>query len=194
MGAAPDQSRVLELGESVCLRFPVEHDRNEFIALRAQGRAHLEPWEPLPPPGFDPFGDDSFDREMECRQLKEQERWLITRRVDGVIVGRLAITAIERGPFMNGRFGYWIGAGFTGLGYMTEALRLGLRRSFTTLGLHRVEANIQPQNLASRRAVEKAGFRLEGYSPKYLEIRGEWADHERWAVTREMWEAGESAS
>ncbi|MBZ0171118.1 MAG: GNAT family N-acetyltransferase [Phycisphaerales bacterium] len=189
MEGALDQSRVLELGESVCLRFPVERDRAGFIALRSGSRAHLEPWEPLPPRGFDPFGDDAFDREMECRQLREQERWLITRLGDGVIVGRLTVTAIERGPFQNGRFGYWIGAGFTGRGYMTEALRLGVRRSFTTLGLHRVEANIQPHNLASRRAVEKAGFRLEGYSPRYLEIGGEWADHERWAVTREMWEA-----
>ena len=180
-----DQSRVLELGQSVCLRFPVKDDRDEFIALRAGSRTHLEPWEPLPAVGFNPFGADSFEREIACRQLKEQERWLITRRGDGVIVGRLAITAIERGPFMNGRFGYWIGADFTGRGYMTEALRLGLRRSFTTLGLHRVEANVQPDNSPSRRAVEKAGFRLEGYSPRYLEIRGEWADHERWAVTRD---------
>lgn len=188
MHGSEQQPRVLELGERVSLRFPVESDRAEFVALRRVSRAHVERWDPLPADGFDPFGDDAFDREMECRQQDDQERWLITRRTDGAIVGRLALTAIERGPFQNGRFGYWIGTGFTGNGYMTEALRLGLRRCFSTLGLHRVEANIVPMNEPSRRAVAKAGFCNEGLSVSYLEIRGTWQDHERWAITREMWE------
>lgn len=186
---ARDVLRALEIGEKVCLRFPVESDRGAFVALRRASRGHLEPWEPRPPAGFDAYSDDAFDREMECRQLPDQERWLITRRSDGAIVGRLALTAIERGPFQNGRFGYWIGGVYAGQGYMTEALGLGLRRCFGVMGLHRIEANIQPRNGASRRAVMKAGFRLEGFSPRYLEIGGEWADHERWAVTLEDWEA-----
>ncbi|USO00341.1 MAG: GNAT family N-acetyltransferase [Phycisphaeraceae bacterium] len=185
----PSQPHALAVGDSVCLRFPVEADRDAYIALRRDGREHLERWEPIPPPGFDPFGPDAFDREIACHQLDEQERWLIVRRDDGAIVGRLAITAIERGPFLNGRFGYWIGDGFTGRGYMTEAIRLGVRRAFTKMGLHRIEANIQPHNAASRRAVAKAGFRLVGYSPNYLQIRGRWVDHEHWAITKEMWEA-----
>lgn len=185
---ARDALRALEIGDRVCLRFPVEGDRAAFIALRRASRGHLEPWEPLPPEGFDAYGDDAFNREMECRQLPEQERWLITRRSDGAILGRLALTAIERGAFQNGRFGYWIGGEHAGRGYMTEGLELGLRRCFGAMGLHRVEANIQPHNEASRRAAMKAGFRLEGYSPRYLQIGGEWSDHERWAVTREDWE------
>jgi len=188
LGSASDQPLALELGERVSLRFPVEADRAEFLSLKRASRSHLEPWEPLPPAGFDPFGDDAFDREMQCRQCDDQERWLITRRGDGAIVGRLACTAIERGPFQNGRFGYWIGAGHTGNGYMTGALRLGLRRAFMTLKLHRVEAGILPFNEPSRRAVRRAGFRLVGYSPMHLEIQGGWQDHEIWAVTREMWE------
>ena len=188
MSESREQPRVLELGERVSLRFPVESDRAEFVALRKASRAHVERWDPLPADGFDPFGPDAFDREMECRQSDDQERWLVTRRTDGAIVGRLALTAIERGPFQNGRFGYWIGAGFTGNGFMTEALRLGLRRCFGALGLHRVEANIVPMNEPSRRAAAKAGFRNEGLSTAYLEIRGTWQDHERWAITREMWD------
>jgi ribosomal-protein-alanine N-acetyltransferase len=184
----PVQRRALEVGDRISLRFPVEADRAEFVALRRASREHIERWDPLPSDGFDPFGDGAFDREMECRQLPDQERWLIVRREDGAIVGRLALTAIERGPFQNGRFGYWIGAGFTGNGYMTEALRLGLRRCFRTLGLHRVEVNVVPTNEPSRRAVAKAGFHLEGLSAAYLEIQGVWRDHERWAITREMWE------
>jgi len=183
-----EDRRALEVGERVCLRFPVEEDRAAFVALRRESREFLERWEPIPPPGFDPYGEDAFDREMSCRQLPEQERWLIVRREDGALLGRLALSAIERGPFQNGRFGYWIGARFAGQGFMTEALRLGLRRCFGVMGLHRVEAGIMPRNAASRRVVMKAGFGLVGYSPRHLQIRGEWVDHELWAVTRESWE------
>lgn len=175
----------LVIGDRVLLRFPVEADRAEFIATRQVSRAFLEPWEPIREPGFDAWGDDGFDREIECRQLHTQERWLIVRRGDGAILGRLALTGIERGPFQCGRLGYWIGEHFAGNGYMTEAIRLGVSRCFGTMGLHRVEANVMPSNVASRRVLEKAGFECEGMSPKYLSIAGAWADHERWAITRD---------
>ena len=178
---------VLVSGDRVALRYAAESDRDAFVALRRASRVYLERWEPLPPAGFNAYGDDAFDRDLGCACLEDQERWLIVRVSDGALVGRLAVTAIERGPFQNGRFGYWMGEAFAGKGYMTEALGLGLRRCFGPLGLHRVEANILPRNGASRRVLEKAGFRCEGVSPRYLQIAGSWADHERWAVTVEDW-------
>lgn len=65
---------------------------------------------------------------------------------------------------------------------MTEALQLASRYAFTEVGLHRLEANIQPPNRASIALVRRSGFRKEGYSPQYLRIGGEWRDHERWAL------------
>lgn len=184
--AGSHTQHALAIGERVLLRFPVESDREAFVALRRESRAFLEPWEPIREVGFDAWGDDAFDREMACRQLHDQERWLIVRRADGVLLGRLALTSIERGPFQNGRFGYWIGERFCGEGYMTEAIRLGLKRCFGAMGLHRVEANVMPENGASRRVLEKTGFACEGLSPRYLSIAGAWADHERWGITREI--------
>jgi ribosomal-protein-alanine N-acetyltransferase len=70
---------------------------------------------------------------------------------------------------------------------MREGLELLLRHAFRTLGLHRLEANIQPENAASIALVSGAGFRLEGFSPRYLKIGGRWRDHERWAITVEDW-------
>ena len=68
---------------------------------------------------------------------------------------------------------------------MSDGLRLVLRHAFGTLGLHRLEANIQPENRDSIRLVRPAGFRREGFSPRYLKILGRWRDHERWAITAE---------
>jgi [ribosomal protein S5]-alanine N-acetyltransferase len=70
---------------------------------------------------------------------------------------------------------------------MTEGLALVLRHAFRSLGLHRLEANIQPGNHPSRRLVRGLGFRKEGFSPRYLKIGGHWRDHERWAIIREAW-------
>ncbi len=71
---------------------------------------------------------------------------------------------------------------FAGLGFMTEAVRLTVVHAFLEIGLHRLEANIQPGNLRSIAVVKRVGFRKEGFSPRYLQIDGVWRDHERWAL------------
>lgn len=176
----------LQAGELVSIRYPIEADRAEFIAGRQECRDYLERWEPIRPE-FDAFGDDAFDVELARAQTPNSERTLICKREDGAIVGKLSFGDIMRGPAQFCHFGYWIFEKHAGQGYMTEAIRLGLRHAFQSLDLHRVEANIQPHNEASRRVVEKCGFRLEGLSPRYIKIAGTWADHERWAITIEEW-------
>jgi len=72
---------------------------------------------------------------------------------------------------------------------MTEGLALVLDQAFGPLGLNRVEANIQPGNTRSSRLVSQLGFRLEGFSPRYLKIGGRFRDHERWAVLADEWQS-----
>jgi ribosomal-protein-alanine N-acetyltransferase len=103
------------------------------------------------------------------------------------IAGVINIENIVRGYFDSAFLGYY---GFTphvGLGLMRAGLGLVIDHAFRELKLHRLEANIQPSNERSIGVVKSLGFRLEGYSPKYLKISGRWRDHERWALLREEW-------
>jgi len=174
-------------GERVFLRYPVQSDRDEFVALRQHSRRHLERWEPIPPSGLDTFSGEAFDLEYKTRRTDAQHRWLICTLDTGAIAGRIALGAIERGPFQNGRLGYWLAEQYTGRGYMREALGLTLAHCFGPLGLHRVCANVMPCNGPSKKALQACGFVLEGCSEKYLQIQGTWKDHERYAITVERW-------
>lgn len=89
---------------------------------------------------------------------------------------------IEHGPFSNVVLGWWVGRPHVRHGYGVRMVRLGLRRAFEGLGLARAEANIRPENEPSRALARRLGFRLEGFSPDYLEIDGRRRDHERWAM------------
>ncbi len=108
---------------------------------------------------------------------------LIAREpIGGGIVGVINLSQIFMKSFRNAYLGYYGMIGFARRGLMTEALRLATRYAFDEIGLHRLEANIQPANLPSIALVRRIGFRKEGFSPRYLQINGVWCDHERWAL------------
>ena len=98
------------------------------------------------------------------------------------IAGYIEITNIVRGPLQSGYLGYYMFSGYEGRGYMKWALGVILKRAWKELKLHRLEANIQPTNVASIALVKSLGFTKEGYSPAYLKLGGRWRDHERWAI------------
>ena len=101
------------------------------------------------------------------------------------MVGVINVSQIFRGPFRSAYLGFYAFAPHAGDGYMTEGLGLVLRHAFGPMKLHRLEANIQPANGRSIALVKRCGFRLEGFSPRYLKIGGRWRDHERWAILAE---------
>lgn len=117
----------------------------------------------------------------------DYEGLLVCRVSDDAIVGAFNLSQIVRGAFQSAYMGYQVFAPFQRQGYMSAAMPLVLRHAFRTLKLHRVEANIQPENRASLRLVRRVGFRKEGYSPRYLKIARRWRDHERWALLSEEW-------
>jgi ribosomal-protein-alanine N-acetyltransferase len=108
---------------------------------------------------------------------------------DGDLAGVININEIVRGVFCSGYLGYYAFVPHDGCGYMRSGLTTVIQRAFRRYGLHRLEANIQPENARSIALVRSLGFEREGHSPRYLKINGRWRDHERWAVTTESWKA-----
>jgi len=105
----------------------------------------------------------------------------------GELAGVINVNEIVRGRFQSGYLGYYSLAPHEAQGHMLAGLRLVVARAFRQERLHRLEANIQPENDRSIALVKRAGFRLEGFSPRYLKLNGRWRDHERWALTVEEW-------
>jgi ribosomal-protein-alanine N-acetyltransferase len=160
----------------VTLRQPLEEDRTEFIdRLLASGSLHdpwLEPAEPAP----------WFDRLLARNRTETDRSLLVCDAADGSIVGVMNLSQIVMGPFRSAFLGYYALEPFAGRGYMTAAMPALLRYAFDEVGLHRVQANVQPGNTASIALVRGAGFHREGFSPRYLFIRGAWRDHEQWVM------------
>ena len=128
-----------------------------------------------------------YDAFLKASRDPRVASFLIVRVEDERLVGSIRLSEIVRGHFQSAYIGYQIGAPFQRRGYMTEALQLALRHAFRDLGLHRVEANVQPENAASLALVRRAGFTREGYSRRYLKLGGRWRDHERWALIADDW-------
>ncbi|TMF09455.1 MAG: GNAT family N-acetyltransferase [Chloroflexi bacterium] len=163
------------------LRQPTNRDGAKIVAANRLSRALHRGWV-LPPTDA-----AAFARWMKrCRQ-PNVKCFLVCGRADGAILGALILSEIVRGVFQSAYLGYYAQQPYAGKGYMTEAMRLVLRHAFTTMRLHRVEANVQPENAASIAVVKRSGFRLEGFSPRYLKVAGRWRDHQRWAMTIDDW-------
>jgi ribosomal-protein-alanine N-acetyltransferase len=167
----------------VVLRPARPNDCDEFIQLMRSSRPHLRPWIYAPEtPGV-------FDELVRRGRTDEYEFLLLCLKDGGAIAGSFHLSQIFRGGFQSAYLGFAAGAPYAGQGLMREGLELTLRHAFTKVRLHRVEANVQPGNDRSKELVKRCGFRLEGFSPRYLKVGGRWRDHERYAITVEDWKS-----
>lgn len=167
----------------VLLRAPEPADETALLELNRASEAHYRPWvaPPTTPAAFAAYLD-------RCAR-DDVAGLLVCRADDGAVMGAVTLSQIFYGPLQSAYMGYYIGAPYAGRGYMGEGVALALDHAFGALGLHRVEANIQPGNLASLALVRRLGFTREGYSRRYLFIDGDWRDHERFAMLAEDWAA-----
>jgi ribosomal-protein-alanine N-acetyltransferase len=170
-----------ETGERVWIRRPLPSDRDRFLALVRESRRLHRPW--VTPPGT----PEAFDAYLRRGRRADREQFVVSRRDDGDLAGVINVQEIVRGCFQSAFLGYYAFAPHAGTGLMAEGLQLVLRHAFGRLGLHRLEANVQPANFRSVRLVQRAGFRCEGFAPRYLKVGGRWRDHEHWVLLAEEW-------
>ena len=160
--------------------------QEEFLAAVARSRKLHRHW--AAPPTTPVALKENLKR---LRNPRHVGYWICTE--DDELAGVININEIVWGVFCCGYLGYYAFVPYNGRGYMTKGLSAVLADAFARRGLHRLEANIQPDNESSRRLVQRLGFRLEGFSPRYLKLAGRWRDHERWAITVEEWKRSRPA-
>lgn len=174
--------RVVVRTRRLTLRPVLEGDREAFVAMERESAEHFRPWMPTPTAGTTPEGifETALDR---CRRGDATGETLLRIGVtpEGVVAGVFTLGQVLLGSMRGAYLGWRVGVRSTGKGFATEAVLGMLDAAFAEephgLGLHRVQANIIPENAPSLRVAQKAGFRREGYAKAYLHIGGEWRDH-----------------
>ena len=162
----PSRTRLMALGGD---------DEADFLAGVAASRALHGHW-------VSPPSDTAGFRTMLARLRAPANRGFALRRLDTqALAGYVELTQIVHGAFCSAYLAYYAFAGHERQGLMKDGLQSVVRLAFSKLGLRRLEANMQPGNTASAALARACGFTREGYSPRYLKIRGRWRDHERWA-------------
>ena len=179
--------KIIARAERVHISAPTKDCAEAFLGFTRANEAFHHPWVH---PATDAAGYRAY---LERLELTGAHGFLIVRNADAAVVGVININDVILGGFRSGSLGYYGDGNFARRGYMTEGLTLVLDHAFGTLGLHRIESNLQPGNDASRGLVQRLGFRKEGFSPRFLQIDGEWRDHERWAILNEEWRARRTA-
>jgi ribosomal-protein-alanine N-acetyltransferase len=184
----PGWPATLKDGE-VTLRPLRMRDGPAWMDARRRNIEWLRPWEATPPHGPSMFGVSAAVFTSMTRRLRADGRagralpFVIT--CDGKFAGQLNVAGIVRGSMDSAHIGYWVDEKFAGRGVMPTAVALVVDHCFGPVGLHRIEVNIRPENAASRRVVEKLGFREEGIRERYLHISGDWRDHLTFALVRD---------
>jgi RimJ/RimL family protein N-acetyltransferase len=162
---------------TVTLRAPTAGDRAAFVAAVRASRELHHPW--TAPPST----DEAFDAYVARAAEPSMSCLLVMRNAE--IAGVYNLSEIVRGSFQNAYLGYYALVPHARTGAMRAAMPLVFTHAFGELGLHRLQANVQPDNLRSRQLLDATGWREEGFAQRYLRIDGDWRDHVMYAITAE---------
>lgn len=173
---------VLREGD-VQLRPLRRRDRRAWVALRERNRAWLRRWDATSPDGAGIYASFTEVVRQQNRLAREGRAIPLGIDYEGRLVGQIGLSCIMWGSLRSGSIGYWVDEAVAGRGIVPTAVAMLTDHALLTAGLHRIEINIRPENVASLRVVEKLWFRDEGVRYNYLHIDGEWRDHRGFAVT-----------
>jgi ribosomal-protein-alanine N-acetyltransferase len=151
-------------------------DENEFLRAARSSRLNHQTWVNVP------LTARAFKRYVNEMRTAEDLAFVVRRNDTGAVAGVVELQDIFMGEFKNAYIIYYAFEGHQLQGLMRQAVTDVIQIAFSKLKLHRLEANIQPENRASKKLAKACGFSQEGYSPKFLKKGGRWCDHERWAL------------
>jgi ribosomal-protein-alanine N-acetyltransferase len=172
-------TRALARGDRVLIRHPDRDDEAAFVAAAQRSRRLHGPWVTAPDT------PEAFEGYLRRARRADQASFLICRAEDGEIAGVVNVSAIVRGAFQSGFLGYYAFTPHARQGYLREGLELTVRYAFDELDLHRLEANVRPENVASVQLIRSLGFEPRSRSPRYLFLDGDWRDHVGYVRLRE---------
>ena len=163
---------------SVGLRPLRRRDASTWARLRRENAQWLGPWDAtLPPEGGAPSTSYLAMTSALRSRARQGHSMPFVTTWDGEMVGMVTVSNITWGSARMGTIGYWVAQGHAGRGITPTAVALVCDHLFGTVGLHRVEIAIRPENVASLRIVDKLGLTAIGTAPRYLHIAGDWRDH-----------------
>jgi ribosomal-protein-alanine N-acetyltransferase len=172
----------------VALRAPRLRDGRAWTEIRLRNEMWLLKWEPTSPHGWAERNSLSAWPPLLSALRKAGRSGTMLPFVityGGRLVGQVNVSNVVHGVLRSCTVGYWVDRSVAGRGVVPTALALVIDHCFVSVGLHRVEVDIRPENAASLRVVEKLGLRREGFYERYLDIDGGWRDHIAFAVTVE---------
>ena len=167
----------LSYGE-VRLRPLSMRDAKKWQEIRRINQDWMQEWEATPPiPTVVPAPTFRQSAKRLLKDAKDGRAMPFVVEYQGEFVGQLNVGDIVFGSLRGAHFGYWIDHRFASRGIMTTAVALITDHLLTTVGLHRVEVAIRPENEPSNKLIRRLGFRFEGVRPKFLHINNDWRDH-----------------
>jgi len=140
-------------------------------------------------PLVDIAGAEALQSEIvACFNDRSLFQWGIVERGTGAVVGTCTLAALSP-EHRRAEIGFALREAAWGRGYVTEALGELLTFAFEVLGLHRIEADVDPRNTLSIRTLERAGFVREGYQRERYFLHDEWQDAVAYGLLRHEWSA-----
>lgn len=168
----------------IYLREPNPDDQANFIATMQLSQEIHQPW--LQSPNT----HEAYAKYLiKYQNSTTNKSYLIIAKDNSEqILGVINLNEIIRGSFHNAFLAYYASCYGVGKGIMSQGLKLVIDLAFNQLNLHRLEANIQPNNIKSIQFIKRNGFRNEGMAHSYLFIDGIWQDHLRFALLNPAWQ------